>query len=77
MFSTAEEAKKNNWFSRRNETSDANQSSSEVARQKKTRKRIQAQERSEARAKLNNQEQLSVLEARGVTSGREVDRLRG
>lgn len=38
-------------------------------------RRAQAEERAEARAKRTNQEQLDLLESRGVTEGREVNRL--
>lgn len=46
-------------------------------RERREQRQLEAQERNTERAKRSPEQQLAVLEARGVTTGREVDRLKG
>lgn len=73
-FATSQEAKKAGWFSKRNETSEAHQKSTEEFRARKNQRRIEAQERQAEHDKLSLAEKLE--KARKINpNSRETKRL--
>lgn len=76
MFDNRKDAKAAGWFSRRHESPDAHMKVRRLRRDRIEERRRDAITRQEARAERSDAEQLEVLRKRGVTEGREVDRLK-
>lgn len=76
MFDNSKDAKTAGWFSRRHETADAHMEVRQTRREKLEIRRMEALERENARARRTDEQQLEILKQRGVTEGREVDRLK-
>lgn len=76
MYSSAAEAKNAGWYSRRHRDDKARRESRITRRERIQKRKDEAAERNDIRALRSDEEQLEVLRQRGVTEGREVDRLK-
>jgi hypothetical protein len=76
MYSNKKEANDAGWFSRRHRDDKANRESRLTRRERLNLRKEEANERADIRALRSDEEQLEVLRQRGVTEGREVERLK-